>query len=353
MAKNTTFHKKPFDQGTKLKLEIFKKCFKEWLPVFINNPYITRLFVFDFFAGSGKDSEGTFGSPLILLEQSKIFCKNAKDKNKKIHFLFNELEQLKVKELKSNVNNFMEECSLTCGEKCLYDYDRFLDFEFKDLFNRNDIVDVLNNNDFAKFILLDQYGFKHIDEDVFKQLVNAPKTDFIFFVSSSYVKRFKDEAATKKYFDTKKNNFDEGNPKECHRQIAEYYKNLIPLNKEYYLHHFTIKKGANYWGLVFGTNHTLGMEKFLKVCWEEDNKSGEANFNIDNDVLKSSMFYEESKSIKKDKISKDIENKILSKELTDNISGLKFALKNGCLPKLFTETVKKLEKEKKLAEEVN
>ena len=37
---------------------------------------------------------------------------------------------------------------------------------------------------------------------------------------------------------------------------------------------------------------------------------------------------------------------ILSGEISDNVRGLKFAMYNGCEPKLFTEIVRKLEKEK-------
>ena len=44
------FHKKPFDDATKLKLEIFGECFREWLPVFIYNPTVSKIFVYDFFA---------------------------------------------------------------------------------------------------------------------------------------------------------------------------------------------------------------------------------------------------------------------------------------------------------------
>ena len=130
--------------------------------------------------------------------------------------------------------------------------------------------------------------------------------------------------------------------------IANYYQSLVPIDKEYYLHNFTIQKGANYWGLIFGTNHSLGMEKFLKVCWEKDKFSGESNCNIDNDFQKDSLFYTETETVKKQTMETDIKNRILSKEISDNISGMKYALKNGCLPELFTSVVKKLEAEKKI-----
>ena len=53
MAKD--INKKEFDGATKLKLEIFRECFKEWFPVFIHNSFVEKIFIYDFFAGSGID----------------------------------------------------------------------------------------------------------------------------------------------------------------------------------------------------------------------------------------------------------------------------------------------------------
>lgn len=352
MAKD--INKDRFPEETKLKLEIFSECFREWFPVFIHNPYIKKVYIYDFFAGSGKDMDNELGSPLILLNEAKgdncKYCNQSKENNKTICFTFNEKEKVKQKMLIENIKQFMSNClANNCKtNKCVYDYENYIQSEFKDVFQNNDFQNILNNSNFGKFILLDQYGFSQVDEDIFLQLVNAPKTDFIFFISSSFIRRFKEHPAIKQYFDTAKIQFDESKPKECHRQIAQYYRDIIPDNKEYYLHHFTIKKGTNYWGLIFGTNHTLGMEKFLKVCWTKDKLSGESNCNIDNDFQQGTLFYNENETLKKQTIEADIRAKILSGEISDNISGLKYTLQNGCLPELFTSIVKKSESEKKI-----
>jgi hypothetical protein len=117
------------------------------------------------------------------------------------------------------------------------------------------------------------------------------------------------------------------------------------MRAEGYTHHFTIKKGTNYWGLVFCSNHSLGMEKFLKVCWNHDEFSGESNCNINNDFIEGTLFYNLENTNIKERVKKDIKNKILSKEIKENISGLKYAMRCGCLPKLFSDTVKELEKD--------
>ena len=61
------------------------------------------------------------------------------------------------------------------------------------------------------------------------------------------------------------------------------------------------------------------------------------------------LFYDENETVKKQMVEFDIRNKILTGKISDNKSGLKYALKNGCLPESFTSVVKKLELEKKIS----
>jgi three-Cys-motif partner protein len=359
MAKN--INAKPFDEGTLRKLFIFKECFKEWLPVFIHNKFIDKIYIYDFFAGSGKDVVGNLGSPLILLDVAKgencEYCSSIKGKEleNKVIFLFNEKEpnlksQKKFNELNLNVNDFIDKCAKDnlCDEGCIYK-PYISNEDFKERFRESENLKyILSNKKYAKFILLDQYGYTQIDDDIFLTLVNSPATDFIFFISSAFVKRFAEHKSTKKHFPNMEINFDENKPKECHKLIADYFENLIPKNKEYYLNHFTIKKGANYYGLIFGTNHTLGMEKFQKVCWDVDSKAGEADFNLNDDFLEGTLFYGKVETNKIQSVKEEIKQKILSRKITNNIDGLKLSLKLRCLPKIFTDVVKELEKNGKI-----
>ncbi len=343
-------NKSVFDEATKLKLDIFGECFEEWFPVFLHSPWYKKLYVFDFFAGSGKDLENNSGSPLVLLDKAKgtdrKYCINEK---KEIKFLFNEGETEKSKELKQNVEQYIGQCKQdnNCTD-CIYQY-RVENYNFQEIFTNPSITNIYKNREFGKFILLDQYGFSQIDEQIFRQLISYPKTDFIFFISSSFISRFREHPNTTKYIDTSKINFDEIRPNEIHRAVANYFRDLILEGKEYYLHHFSIRKEekkGNYYGLIFGSSHTLGMEKFLKVCWKHDTFSGEANYNIDNNFEEGTLFFHPENNIKKDTVSKEIKHLILSGKISNNITGLKFAMHNGCEPKLFTVVVQKLEKEK-------
>ncbi len=348
-------NKEKFTEETKLKLDIFRECFREWFPVFLHNPYISRIYIYDLFAGSGSDAQGVPGSPIILLQEAmgnkKQHCiylnKNGKPL---VVFGFNEKISSKKLLLEDNVSKELSACQYHCSlSECAFSNScNFESKDFKELIQNQTILSVLGNKNYGKFILLDQYGFKQITDEVFLKLINSPKTDFIFFIASSSIRRFKDEPSVKAYFKREKISFDESRPKECHRSITNYFRSLIPAEKEYYLHSFTIQKGTNYYGLIFGSNHSFGMEKFIKVCWAHDNFAGESNCNINNDFDKDSLFYNPLGTNKIQVVKDDITNHILAGDIEDNISGLKYALKYGCKPKLFIDVIESLLKNQKV-----
>lgn len=349
MAKD--INKKQFTEETELKLDIFRECFREWYPVFVNAPFIQRIYIYDMFAGSGYDQIGNPGSPLILLEEAKgdkeQYCKHMLNGNyPHVYFAFNEKKKDKVEELKTNVSKKLATCNLTCKyEKCVFQENKNLFFrndDFKNLITNTNLLNILNNNNYAKFILLDQYGFIQISDDIFKQLVNAPKTDFIFFIASSFLRRFSSLGLVKKYFQDHSIEFDTDKPQDCHRNVAKYFRSLVPWDKEYYIHHFTIKKNSNYYGLIFGTNHTLGMEKFLKVCWKHDRFAGESNFNINYDFEEGSLFFEPNAPNKIKNAKDEISKMILGGVIRSNKEGLKYTLKLGCDPKIFVEVAQSM-----------
>lgn len=354
MAKNINSFE--YTEETMLKLDIFRKCFREWYPVFLHAPHISHLFIYDMFAGSGKDAAGNYGSPLILLQEARgenrQHCKHLISNGGKpsVVFGFNEMLQSKATELKQNIDTEQAECQKNCEYSiCPFTNNIHIGaYDFRELIQNEQVNSVLNNRSYGKFILLDQYGFKQINDEVFLKLINSPKTDFIFFIASSFIRRFKTLDAVTAYFHNNSIIFDESKPKECHRAIADYFRSLIPEDKEYYLHSFTIQKGSNYYGLIFGSNHTLGMEKFLKVCWSEDQLAGESNCNINNDYEIGSLFYNPTLSNKKQNVYNIVKDKILKKEIISNIEGLKFVLSQGCEPKLFVDVVKDLMNRKQI-----
>ena len=70
---------------------------------------------------------------------------------------------------------------------------------------------------------------------------------------------------------------------DTHRAVVEHYRHLA--GGRIFFGSFSIKKGANIYGLIFGSAHPLGIEKFLRVCWKVDPVRGEANFDIDDEHM--------------------------------------------------------------------
>jgi hypothetical protein len=66
----------------------------------------------------------------------------------------------------------------------------------------------------------------------------------------------------------------------------EYYRSLILKGKRYFLAPFSIKKGANIYGIIFGSAHPVGIDKFLQVAWRNDEISGEADFDINREDIR-------------------------------------------------------------------
>lgn len=302
----------------------------------------------DMFAGSGADVDGNPGSPLILLEEVRgpglSFCYQAEKARKDIRFWFNEAMRGKIDDLNMNVSSFIRKCEQNCDLRGCYFEDKIeiSSMKFENVFNSERFIQIASNKKYGKFLVLDQYGFKEIGDHVFERLIEFPSMDFIFFISSSSIRRFKEHESVKKYINSYKIDFDETNPKLSHQQIANYYRSLVPSGKEYYIHHFSILKGSNRYGLIFGSGHTYGMEKFLTVCWRKDKYAGESDELINDDWEDNTLFAEIEPPQKKRIVKEEIQQRILKGDITDNKTGLKYALQRGCLGDVYCDAVKEL-----------
>jgi three-Cys-motif partner protein len=332
--------RKPFDEGTLDKLQIFEDYFKEWLPVFVSRKEIiwTEIQIFDFFAGEGTDLNGIYGSPmrtLAILNDNKSLINKS---GVKIKVIVNEFVKEKFDLLKENLNS-------------IYDTEIYT-IEYKN----DDFLNVFNMyfgsmKGAANFLFLDQNGIKQITQDVFSKLIGLRQTDFLFFISSSYIKRFAEVEEFKKYLSITKQDLEGKSYYHIHRVVLEYYRSKIPNGKKYFLAPFSIKKPSGIYGLIFGTNHTLGIEKFLQVCWRHDKLTGEANFDIDNekiDLTNLGMFAEYNIPNKKQIFDSSLKEKILQKDLKTDLEVYHFCLNEGFLLKEATLILKELKKAGKI-----
>jgi three-Cys-motif partner protein len=337
------FHKQ-FDSGTKTKLYIFNEYFKENFPVFLYSTLWNEILIYDFFAGKGFDESGEKSTSLNILEQIKPYCSDIASRGKNLFVILNDRDE--VNDLRKNVNNYITECRKTCTQECIFsdknlitlgkDFNEYFDEVYPRIFKRTNS---------AKLIFLDPFNFI-LDEVRFSKLINLKSTDFMCFMPSSYLRRFKELAAFKRYIDTEKLDYNNTLPSQCHRVIADYFESLIPQGKEYYIGAFSIKKEKNYYGLIFGSSHSLGAEKFQRVCWAIDQLTGEADYNIDLELgYKNSngILFDELRTPQKiHNFNKNLKELIMSGKIETDKEAYKFALKKRCLVKHAEELLKNL-----------
>lgn len=268
---NSGFHEKPYDAGTLTKLRIFEFYVQAWIPVFVSRPEpaFSELHIFDLFSGPGTDSAGSPGSPLLILRQLRSYQASgmAGWSKVKIAVHFSDANEEKIDELHKRLDTpdwripgVNIECDAITFQAALEKHQS-----------------VLRNKRAAKLLIIDQFGVDAVTDEIFKQLITFPTTDFIFFLSSSTLHRFRDHPAIKIKIDRPENSYD------VHRAAFAWFENLTPPGA--FLGRFSIKKGSNIYGLIFGSQHPLGAHKFLQVAWANDEIRGEANFDIDREDM--------------------------------------------------------------------
>ncbi|MEE4211478.1 MAG: three-Cys-motif partner protein TcmP [Parvularcula sp.] len=319
MAGKVIHHEVAFDEGTKTKLFIYEKYLQAWLQVFLHSPFhqSTTLQIYDFFCGPGADRAGTKGSPIILMDELAANEEKITAAKDSVRVYFNDIDHAKVSELR-------ERCQI----------------------NRYPWSPVFSSKDFAiafgeeiggigvgpSLVFMDQFGVKHVTERVFRSLAECPNTDLLFFIASDFKRRFGDLLSPE--LDISEAEMDRTPRHEIHRLIASRYKRWAPHN--YHVGHFSIMKDNRIYGLVFGTGHWRGMEKFIDIAWKLDPECGDANFPIeaerDQGVLDFSGGGEVFRKRKLELFKDALREKISGGHLKTDGDVFHFCLTNGISP---------------------
>ncbi len=136
---------------------------------------------------------------------------------------------------------------------------------------------------------------------------------------------------------------------DIHRFICHgFYQKLIPDGSDYHVAPFSIEKdgGANIYGIIFGSGRLLGLDKFLRVCWRTDEITGEANYDIDDDVARygQTSFIPEDNVIKKQgRFQRDL-TEFIQQRAPDNRELYQFVLENGFLPSHAGDVLRSIQK---------
>ena len=276
-------HEKPFTEETITKLNIFEDYAKVWIPTFVMSPWCAELNIFDFFAGTGYDKNGVEGSPIRILKQIHEQIGNIFNKEKKIHVYLNELNAEKFYLLKTSCTEFIETHQ---DIKRCYD-NKFLEIIYTNRKCEEIFDEYLNRiKNFPSLVYLDQNGVKFLAEKYFLKLIQCKKVDFLYFISSSYFSRFGNREEFKSVLDIDWENAQKNPYRYIHQRILNKLREKIQKSNNTKLYPFTIKKGSNIYGIIFGASHICAVDKFLNITWKTNKVNGYANFDIDNDSSK-------------------------------------------------------------------
>ncbi|RFC54941.1 three-Cys-motif partner protein TcmP [Brumimicrobium aurantiacum] len=334
-------HDKPFDEVTQIKLTLFESYAQAWIPTFLMTPFAKELHIFDFFAGTGYDLDGNSGSPIKILdkviEQKELILQ----KDKKVVLHFNEFNFKKFKLLKEACENKVNDNGLLgFVDLKLYNED------FAVLFP--ELLKTIKKH--PALVFLDQNGVKYISDDYFSELEKMHQTDFIYFLSSSYIKRFISRPEFMKHLNLDYEEIKRSKYSNIHRIICEQLKKNLPLDSKLKLYPFSLKKGVNIHGLIFGSKHPSAVDKFLNIAWKLNDKNGDANFDIDDEANANQLdlFTGERRLTKKQAFQEEVKAKVLNGEIESNKQLLEFTYEKGHIGKHAQECLKKLKKERKI-----
>jgi three-Cys-motif partner protein len=330
------FHSKPYDAATLAKLRIFELYTQEWIPVFLSRekpPFPGGIHIFDFFCGPGTDSEGTHGSPLRILSQLRGYSEKPLAGWGKVPIVahFHDEESNKIDRLGR---------VLTDQKWAIPDVrvDR-RSLSFRDALAAHNAV--LSDAKVAKLLIIDQFGVDEVSDVVFKQLAKLPTADFIFFLSSSTLHRFRNHPAIKQKIEKVEDSY------EVHRAAVNYYRKLLDPESDLFLGSFSIRKRSNIYGLIFGSHHPLGIHKFLQVAWAADEIVGEANFDIDRENIRAGeglLPLEEFRPTKIREFEHNLETELRARKMNSEADVIRFCVEAGMTCRHSEPVLKKLKK---------
>ena len=338
-------HEEPFDEGTIAKLEIFENYAQAWIPTFVMQK-IPTICIFDFFAGNGYDKNGIPGSSIRILEKIKGHIGYIFQNKVRIKVYVNEFEpqksiQKKFELLKAACSEFLER-NKNVDAAIEINYSN-KDFEvlFPEL--------ISEIRQYPSLVYLDQNGIKFLSDKYLLELAKTTQTDFLYFVSSSYFKWLGNTEEFRKHVELDIEELKNNPYKFIHQNVIEQIRKRIPSNTNLKLYPYSIKKGANIFGIAFGAKHPLAVDKFLNIAWNRNPINGSANFDIDDDSAKKQLdLFSTKKLTKIEKFKESLKTKVLSKEIKNNFEALDFVHHEGHIGKHASECLKEMKKNKQI-----
>lgn len=333
-------HSDSFDETTITKLEIFEDYAEAWLPTFVMQKGILEIHIFDFFAGPGYDKSGVPGSPIRLLTKITSFLGLFLHTQTEIVLHFNEFEPNRVTQNKFNL--LKQNCDeyLILNKKLKH----FVTIEYYNENAETLFFKLLPKiKKYPSLVYLDQNGVKFISKQFISELEKLTMVDFIYFVSSSYFWRLGSTDEFRKVLQFDMDELKKDKYQNIHRKVIAEIKKYVSPKSNLKLFPFSLKKGTNVYGIIFGAKHFLAVDKFLDVAWKRNATNGEADFDIDEDSNKQQFdLFLGHRMTKIEKFKSELKALVLKGSLVNNVEVLIYTYEAGHIPLHSREVIKEL-----------
>lgn len=333
-------HNQPFDESTLVKLGIFEDYAEVWLPTFIMGGF-SLVYIFDFFSGPGFDITGVPGSPIRLLRTIKKHIGNIFQKQAKVIVHLNELDPKKYLLLEKACDEF-----LIANPDVARAIDLHLHNEdFDSLFPK--LLPLIKAN--PSLVFLDQNGIRFLSPKYLMEFEKMKQTDFLCFFSASYLWRFGGTEEFKRHLDLDIGQIKSEPYQSVHRSVVSQLRAKLKTGTKLRLYPFSLQKGSNIYGLIFGATFPLAVEKFLDIAWTLNGVNGEANFDIDDDAAKRQRNLFEPNLTKVEAFKELLRRKVLNNEIRNNAEAYAFSHSEGHPGRHASEILVKMKKDKEVA----
>lgn len=337
-------HSEPFDKGTITKLEIFEDYTQAWIPTFVMQKGVDEIHIFDFFSGPGYDINGIPGSPIRILQKIDEQLGNFLAKKTKIVVHFNEFQPKRVSQPKFEA--LKENC-----EKYISEHPKFKYFLSAKYYNKDagelfiELLPIIRL--YPSLVFLDQNGVKFISEEYINKLDELKTTDFLFFVSSSFFRRYGTTDEFKKALEIDIDELEKSKYSDMHRLVVNKVKSRLPPHSKTKIFPYSIKKNTNIYGILFGSKSYTAVDKFLSIGWKRNELNGEADFDIDQDLKKGQLdMFSGKKLTKIENFQNELKEYLRTKEEITNKEIIIYTYEQGHIPKHAVALMKKLKSEK-------
>lgn len=355
---------------SKAKVELYTKYLAKYLNIISRAGYIDQINIYDLFCGPGIYENGGEGSPIQTLKVIKDYYLDFSNNNSakiKLNISFNDKNLGKITELEKNVEGMFipKICNITYSDK-----------EYQDILS--DVkAEIRNYKNEKGVVFIDPYGYKDIQFQDIKELLDGKKTELLLFLPMSHMYRFVEKAMSRKNKVVEQNEslsmFHVPTPKpkdmssfeNAYKPLKEFLESMfgqqVPNFKsvnnfieevtkkfeekliDVFVDSFILErdnKGSSFC-LFFFSSHVFGFEKMLETKWELDTERGSG---FQYQAQSSGLFTAMQTSSYPQKLEEYIKS-----DKRYNSDLYLFGLKNKHLPKHTNEILREWQKNKKLS----